>query len=305
MTLDTAKAVVVLRGLTGKFVKAVQAATPFYPTVCNIMPSQGADENYGMLGDMPGVREWLGDRLFKELRAGTYSIVNKEWESSLLIKKNDIADDRIGLYPTLMENLAAEAAYHPDELFFQALIAGESSVCIDGQYFYDTDHAWGDSGTQSNLKTYNAQDHTAVTATEFLAAYHQARSAMVKFKNDQGKLLNRPVIGRQSQLLCLVPPELELAATTAFTSEIIGNATNVVLDKPRVVASAHLTSAVKWHLFNLQGTLKPFIFQARRPLGWSTKGADDREFKDVKFMTDARYNMGYCAWWTAVQTEFT
>jgi len=304
MSLDTAKAVVTLRTLTSKFVKTVQSATPFYPTVCNIMPSDGADENYAMLGDMPGVREWIGDRLFKELRAGTYLLANKEWESSLLIKKNDIADDRMGLYPTLMENLANEAAYHPDELFFTALLAGESQACFDSQYFFDTDHAWGDSGTQSNLLTYNASDHTAVTATEFLAAYHAAREKMVGYKNDQGKLLNRPVIGRMNQFLVVVPPKLRLAATAAFTSQIISNSTNVVLDMPTIVESAYCTSNVKWWLFNLQGALRPFIFQARRPLGWATKGVDDRETKDIKFMTDARYNVGYCAWWTAVQTEF-
>ena len=38
--------------------------------------------------------------------------------------------------------LATEAMYHPDQLFFEALVAGESTACFDGQYFFDTDHAW-------------------------------------------------------------------------------------------------------------------------------------------------------------------
>jgi phage major head subunit gpT-like protein len=50
--------------------------------------------------------------------------------------------------------------------------------------------------------------------------------------------------------------------------------------------------------------LRPFVFQARRPLARQMKGMDDREFKNVKFMTDARYNLGYLAWWNAVLTEF-
>jgi hypothetical protein len=32
---------------------------------------------------------------------------------------------------------------------------------------------------------------------------------------------------------------------------------------------------------------------------------NDIETKDVKFMTEARYNVGYLAWWTAVLTTFT
>jgi len=51
--------------------------------------------------------------------------------------------------------------------------------------------------------------------------------------------------------------------------------------------------------------IKPFVFQARRPLGRQMKGLDDREFKDVKLMTDARYNVGYFAWWYSVQSTFT
>ena len=33
---------------------------------------------------------------------------------------------------------------------FVAFINGEATVCYDGQYFFDTDHVEGDSGTQSN-----------------------------------------------------------------------------------------------------------------------------------------------------------
>lgn len=304
MPLDTAKAISVLRSLTAKFDARAAAATPFYPELCTIVPSQGADEEYGMLGSFPGVREFLGERLFNELRAARFTIENKLWESSLLIKKTHIADDRMGMYPPLLEALADEATHHPDELFFSLLINGESTACFDGQFFIDTDHAWGSSGTQSNDLTYNANDHNAVTVAEFKAAYHQARRTMLKFKNDNGKLLNRPVIGRLTNLLVLVPPELEVVAQEAVQSTVINNATNIILDRPRVVASAALTSAVKFWLFNLSGPVKPFIFQAREPLSRQTKGLDDIEFKDVKFMTQARYNLGYGAWWTAVQTEF-
>lgn len=306
MALNTAKAEVTLRGLTQKFDNRVASATPFYPRVCTIIPSGGADEKYGMLGNMPGIREWLGERKFKELREANFVIANKKWESSLLINKDDIADDRMGLYGPLMEDLAIEATYHPDELFFDALKAGKSTAGFDGQFFHDTDHAWGDSGTQDNDLTYPAATSTVPTVAEFLAAYHQARTAMLKFKNDQGKLLNRPVTTGLSQLLCLVPPELELTAKTAMTALLLGGGnTNVVLDAPVVISSAYLTDATEFYLFNLGNVLKPFVFQAREPLSRGNKGLDDMETKDVKFMTQARYNVGYLAWWSSVLTTFT
>lgn len=305
MALDTAKATVTLRTLTQKFDARVGTATPFYPTMCNVIPSNGADEAYGLLGAAPGVREWLGDREFKELRAANFVIANKHWESSLLIKKADIADDRMGMYGPLMEDLAIEAAYHPDELFFTALVNGESSLCFDGQYFFDTEHSWGDSGTQDNDLTYAAATSTIPTAAEFRLAFHAARAKLLKYTNDQGKLLNRPISRGMNNLLVLVNPDFEVTAREALTATILSNNSNVVVDAPTIVSSAYLTDTSKMYLFNLDGGLRPFVFQAREPLSRQVKGLDDIETKDVKFMTEARYNVGYLAWWKAVLTTFT
>ena len=305
MALDTAKATVTLRTLTQRFDNRLKSATPFYPQISTIIQSDGFDESYGMLGSMPGIREWLGDRQFKELRAGTFTITNKHWENSLLIKKTDLADDRMGLYGPLMEDLAIEAAYHPDELFFTALVNGETTACFDSQYFFDTDHSWGDSGTQDNDLTYAAATSTVPTAAEFRGAFHAARAAMLKFKNDQGKLLNRPVSTGLTNLLCVVNPDFEVTAKEALTAQILSNNSNVVVDAPRIVSSAYLTDSSKMYLFNLDGALKPFVFQAREPISRQMKGLDDIETKDVKFMTESRYNVGYLAWWKAVLTTFT
>ncbi len=305
MALDTAKATVTLRTLTKKFDNRLQSTTPLYPSVCTVVPSDGYDEAYGMLGNMPGMREWLGDRKFQELRAANFTIANKHWESSLLIKKTDIADDRMAMYGPLMEQLAIEAAFHPDELFFQALVAGETTACFDGQYFFDTDHSWGDSGTQDNDLTYAAATATTPTAAEFRAAFHQARTKLLQYKNDQGKFLNRPTVGKMSDLLLLVPPEQELAAFEGLTAPVLSNNSNVVLDMPKIVVCPQLTDTTKFYLFNMGGVLRPMVFQAREALSRQMKGLDDSETKDVKFMTEARYNVGYLAWWTAVLTTWT
>lgn len=305
MSLNTAAKIATLRGLTAKFDLGMESATPFWPEVCYEVTSQGADEKYGFLGAIPGVREWIGDRAFTRLRAGDFEIVNKEWETSLEIEKNHIEDDRLGMYEPTMELLGQEAMHHPDELLFNLITGAESAACFDGQYFFDTDHLWGDSGTQSNDLTYNATDHTAVTEDEFHAAYHAARTAMLGFKNDQGKLYIRPTIRPLPNLMLLVPPALELVANKAIKKTLVSNGeTNIVLDTPKIVASAALTSSVKFYLFNLSQAVKPFVFQKRRPLDRQMKGMDDREFRAVKFMADARYNLGYFAWWNAVLTTF-
>lgn len=306
MPLDTAKATVVLRDLTAKFDTAVKSAKLYYPNLCTVVTSDGADEKYGWLGSMPTVREWLGARRFNELRAANYVLANKHWEDSLRIAKNDIKDDRHGMYAPVMNELGLRAAKHPDKLLFQALVAGASSVCFDGQYFFDTDHAWGDSGTQSNKLTYNATDHTAVTESEFLAAFEAALVAMLGFKDDNGEPFTQPVIGESELdgLRVTVPLGLWKVAKKAVEAVVINNTTNVKLANPVVECAPFLTDNTKFYTFHTNSYLKPFVFQAREPLSRQTKGLDDAEEKDVKFMTEARYNVGYLAWWNAVETTF-
>ena len=307
MALNTAKYISVQRDLTQKFREGAMAATPFYPTICTEIQSGGADENYGLLGSMPGVREWLGDRQFKKLRAGSFVITNREWEDSVEFEKNDIDDDRIGLMTNLAQDFGAEAMLHPDELLLEALVAGESTACFDGQYFFDTDHSWGDSGTQSNDLSYAAASGTSPTAAEFKAAFNQSRVAILGFKNDQGKKLVRPVLRGSNKFICMVPLELQEVAEDALNATLTSTGgSNIVLDRPEIIPCPSLTDATKFYTFLMEGALKPFVFQKRRPIRTPVwKGMDDPETKVLKMMTDARYNVGYLAWWKATVTVFT
>lgn len=306
MALDTARAVATLRGLTAKFDLGMANADPLYPRLCTTVPSTGADEQYGMLGAMPGVREWIGDRQFNSLRGAHFTITNKKWETSVAVEKDDIDDDRLMMYGPVLENLGMEAMQHPDELLLTTLEAGTSTACFDGQFFFDTDHSWGDSGTNDNDLTGAIVDKDAPTETEFRAAYHTARQTMLGYTNDQGKKLIRPTVRPLPNLVLLVSPNQELAANQAINKTFVSSGeTNIVLDKPAIVACGGLTTTDVFYLLNLSQPLKPFVFQARQPVQRQMKGMDDREFKDVKFMADARYNLGYLAWWNAVRYAFT
>lgn len=306
MALDTAQAVAKLRSMTRKFDLGVKAATPFYPNLCLSMPSDGADEEYGAIGAMPGVREWLGDRQFNSLRGAKFTLANKKWESSVEIEKDNIDDDRLGLYPSILEQLGQEAAMHPDDLLFELIELGESTACFDSQYFFDTDHAMGDSGSQSNDITSAAVSATAPTEAEFRTAYHAARAAMLALKRDNGKPIHGRVVKSMQDLVLLVPPAFETTAVQALTKTLVNQGeTNIVLDRPTIITSPNLTWTTKFALFRTGQIMKPFVFQQRQPIARQMKGLDDREFKGVKFMTDARYNVGFLAWWNAVLCTFT
>lgn len=305
MAIDIASAQVKLRDLTAKFDNRVAAATPFYPQVCYDASSVRTSEKYGWIGNMPGMREWLGERQFSELRAANFVLENKHWESSLLIKKTDLADDNLGQYGPVLEQLGIEAAHHPDELWFSVLEQGESTACFDGQFFFDTDHVWGNSGSQSNDITSTVVSTSAPTVAEIKTAIRKMVRTMLAFKNDQGKLYNRPTVGRLNDLTLLVPLALRDLVYDALESELISNSSNIVVDRPNIVSSPYLTSDVKLYLFKTGEAVKPFVFQRREPLTRMMKGIDDLETKDVKFMTEARYNVGYFAWWTSILCTLT
>ena len=98
---------------------------------------------------------------------------------------------------------------------------------------------------------------------------------------------------------------------SAATTLASAGTSNVLLARPRVRCVQSMSdttiggSAAKWHLYHIGQYLKPYVFQARQPLRSQVKGAEDIEFNHFKVMTEARYNIGYLAWWTAVETTFT
>ena len=237
--------------------------------------------------------------------AADFVLKNKLWESSLHIKRQDIEDDEWGAYDIAMPELADEAAYHPDELWLSALEAADATLAWDGQYFFDTDHSWGESGTQDNDLTDNIVAPTDPTVAEFKAALKRMTNQMLGFKRDNGKPYFRPVIGKPQSLLVFVPIGFRQVAAEAIQSIVLSNSTNVVIDDYKIVTGAGLTNADRFWLMNVSTRLKPFVFQARKPLTRLMKGMTDIEFKNVKFMTEARYNLGYLAWWNAVQMIFT
>ncbi len=303
MSLDTAASTARLRGLTTKFDNAVMGVKPFYPRICNVVESKRASEEHGILGRVPGVREWLGDRDWHQLRAARWVIENRKWESSLLIARDDIADDTLGMYVSSLQQLGVQAARHPDELVVGLL--EENGECWDGQEFFDVDHSWGDSGEQSNALTFDASDHTSVTAAEFKLAYNAAVASLAGYRDDRGKLLNAEVIDESRGYIVIVPITLMQVAHDALSVKLTSTGgENVVIGRPEVVGLASLTATTKFIVAKTDEPLKPLIFQARKPLQREIEGLDSIEKKDAKFMTEARYNVGYGAWWTAVQTTF-
>jgi len=126
------------------FNQAFDGAQSKWPLVAMEVPSTGNSVDYTWLCDMPMMREWLGDRVIKDLSAFHYELTNKDYEVTIEVDRNDIEDDQIGIYSPIVSQLGWSAKQHPDILTFGLLKVAFDTLCYDGQYFCDDDHLVND-----------------------------------------------------------------------------------------------------------------------------------------------------------------
>ena len=108
--------------------------------IATLVTSGSASNTYGWLGQFPALVEWLGERTLKSIKEHGYAITNRLFESTVTVPRTAIEDDELGVYTPLFGEMGRAAKVFPDELVFGLLKAGASTLCFDGQNFFDTDH---------------------------------------------------------------------------------------------------------------------------------------------------------------------
>ncbi|HML52920.1 MAG TPA: Mu-like prophage major head subunit gpT family protein, partial [Solidesulfovibrio magneticus] len=127
-------------GFKAEFQRVYGETPSHWDKVATLMPSTSKSNTYGWLGQFPQLVEWVGARVLKDMAAHGYSITNKLFESTVGVKRTDIEDDEVGIYKPLFGEMGRAAKSFPDELVYGLLRLGLSTLCFDGQYFFDTDH---------------------------------------------------------------------------------------------------------------------------------------------------------------------
>lgn len=274
--------------------------------------SDQASETYAWLGMAPAMREWIGGRNAKGFRENGITIINKKFEATLEVTLDEIRRDKTGQVMIRINEMADRAAAHWIKLVSDLLLTGESAVCYDGQYFFDTDHTEGDSGTQDNDLTYDATTTTAPTAAEYEAGIMKAIAAILAFKDDQGEPMNEMA----QTFLVMVPPTHMAAALAAVTNPTIvdgsGSRTNTLVNannfKIEVVTNPRFsTLTTKFMVFRTDGNVKPIILQEEEELTISAQAEGSPiEFTDDKhqYGVKAIRNVGFGYWQHAALVTF-
>jgi phage major head subunit gpT-like protein len=124
--------------------------------------STGPDEVYPRLDLISGLREWLGARVIERLSVSKFTITNKNFEKTIAIDRNDIADDKYGLLTPAAQQLGQNAGHLPDLLVTGLLQNGHTAPTYDGQNFFDAAHptydAAGNPTTVSNYQVASGGD---------------------------------------------------------------------------------------------------------------------------------------------------
>lgn len=232
--------------------------------------SDQAQEEYKWLGQAPAMREWVGGRQAKGLREAGFIIKNKLYESTMEVTLDEIRRDKTQQVMVRINEQADRANAHWNKLVSALIVGGETGLCYDGQYFFDTDHAEGDSGTLSNDLTYDVTTTTAPTAAEAESAVMKAVEALYGFKDDQGEPMNE----NATDFTVMVPVPFMGSFAAALKNPVIvdgsGARTNTIVNiggfNFQLVVNPRLSWTTKFAVFRADGGVKPFIRQEEVPL---------------------------------------
>jgi len=303
------------RAIIGRFYQTLEAETgkSWVDQVSMLFNSNQESETYKWLGMAPAMREWIGGRQPKGFRENGITIANKEFEATLEVMREELRRDKTGQIEVRIDELATRAVEHWAKLLSTLIENGESTACYDGQYFFDTDHSEGASGTQTNdlsasdYSELNVTTATNPTADELAKVILKMIQHLYGLKDDQGE----PINATAKEFLVMVPVPFFGAAVQAVRGKILIASGGGAYDNPLqamgvnidVVANPRLTWTTKLAVFRTDAKTKPLIRQEEVPITMEAiaEGSEE-EFKNKRHLYGvyASRNVGYGYWQQAV-----
>jgi phage major head subunit gpT-like protein len=246
-------------GVRAIYEDAFSAQMGVWSQIATVLPSTLAVETYAWLSELPIMREFVDERVIRELSEYSFTIRNRKFEATIGVAREVLEDEQLGQVKVRIQSMAEAASAHFDQILFAVIAAGATTNCYDGTPFYGANHpvpaaAGGVVGNLTNLPLSFDNLVTVITA-------------MRRIPLNNGE----PMMVSPTHLL--VPPELEYKArqilNSAYYPEATGTgkpgafATNPLQGSLQVVPSARITSATEWHLLDCGHAVKPFVIQQR------------------------------------------
>lgn len=189
---DAAKIEAAYIGFSTMLHNRLKKAASQYREIAMVLQTDNLLDRMLWLQSTPKMRLWLGDKTLNMLRGESLPIVTRPHEASLEIPKNDIINDRFGLYTGRIGDIGDAFPWALDELAIVMIAAGIAGTALgttyDGQNLVDTDHtALSAGGTQQSNK---------VTGAFSQAVYQTAWQRYLGIQDENGvpqNIANRPM----------------------------------------------------------------------------------------------------------------
>ena len=301
MQISQAALASIFRGYKVLYDQAYQATPTISGDFVMESPSSNEQEVLDWLGSMPGMRKLVGEIVIQNMAAGTWTITNDEFESTVAVKQSRIENDTFGIYNPVMSALGAAAAQHKDELVIgNILVNGFTNKDFTGKNFFDTakKREPKDAG-YTNYGTFPLNAY----------GYMKARANLLGRMNASGRPLS---LGRKLILVCSTANEpiakqilasstmIQAIAGTAGGTSVGGSIDNVNKGTAQVVPSAYIDASATpnaWFLLETGMIFKPLIWQVNKApvLTALTSPDSDHVFKHHEFLYQAygRYAASY------------
>ena len=217
-----------------------------------IFNASGSATQHSWIEQLHGIHEWVGERVLNNAKLGRLTVVNRDFENTVQVSRNDIEDDQYGVYAPLIGMLGSDAENLWKKLAIEALTG--NGEWADGNPFFCAGRTLGKS-TITNAVT------TALSRTALEAAIAAMR----------GWTLHGGEPGEVRPDTLLVGPSLEATAKQICEADLIvqdgaavSNVSPAKALKVRVSQALVGDHANEWYVLGDKNGVKAVGLQKRK-----------------------------------------
>ena len=269
--------------------------------------SDGPSENYPWLGALPQVEEWLTERTVHALDSTGFLVENKEWESTIAIRRVDQEDDRSrnNSWTLRVQQMATQVQTFRWSYALAFLTNGTSITAAygssyDGVAFFSNNHASGSNiiAPAADFAGTPFMDTTAIRA--FTGGVKMGMEVVRDLADAALDAMGQQSDGRggyydetsAADITFIVPMrwkkffEDALAATLIANDSVTGYNNIFVFGTPRLSSALNTGNQLEFYVMRTDRPIKP--------LGWQERLAvefDDNMDGDV-YWSRGEYQLG-------------
>ena len=212
----------------------------------------GSATQHSWLEQLHGIHEWIGERVLNNAKLGKLTVVNRDFENTVKVSRNEIEDDQYGVYSPLIGMMGADAENLWKKLAIEAIVG--NGEWADGNPFFCSGRTLGES-TITNAVTSAFSKRNLETAIAAMRGW-------TLYGGEPGEV--RPDV-------LLVGPSLEAAAKQICEADLVADSGTTVSNvspakalKVRVSQSLVGDHASEWYLLGDKNGVKAVGIQKRK-----------------------------------------